>query len=270
MTGSFSSLNTALSALRYNRVAMDTASQNIANVGTEGYTRRRVEAAIGRHPDRAGDVVARPGRRRRRPDHRHHPDGRRLPRRPGAHRARQAVLPRRPADRPRPARDRHRRARRQRPRRGAGRVPLRRWGDLANNPANEAARSQVLARGAALADAVQLQARNFSVEAEDQRVRLNAMVAEVNTVAVGPRRHQQGDRGRRSSTASDAGNLLDQRDHARAPARRAHRRQGAVRTAPAGSTSPSTGSPWSPAAIPGTPRGRLRRHLRPAMPTAAR
>ena len=42
---SFSSLGTALSALRYNRVAMDTASQNIANVGIEGYTRRRVDAA---------------------------------------------------------------------------------------------------------------------------------------------------------------------------------------------------------------------------------
>ena len=44
MSGSFSSFNTALSALRYNRVAMDTASQNIANVGVDGYTRRRVDA----------------------------------------------------------------------------------------------------------------------------------------------------------------------------------------------------------------------------------
>ncbi len=45
MSGSFASLNTALSAMRFNRVAMDTASQNIANVGTAGYTRRRVESA---------------------------------------------------------------------------------------------------------------------------------------------------------------------------------------------------------------------------------
>ena len=38
----FAGLNTALSALRYNRVAMDVASGNIANVGTEGYTRRAI------------------------------------------------------------------------------------------------------------------------------------------------------------------------------------------------------------------------------------
>src|SRR5688500_4504953 len=50
MSGSFASLNTALSALRYNRVAMDTASQNIANVGTEGYTRRRVDGATAGTP----------------------------------------------------------------------------------------------------------------------------------------------------------------------------------------------------------------------------
>src|SRR3712207_3352239 len=50
MAGSFSALNTALSALRYNRIAMDTASQNIANAATEGYTRRRVDAATAGTP----------------------------------------------------------------------------------------------------------------------------------------------------------------------------------------------------------------------------
>ena len=45
---SFTSLNTALSALRYNRVAMDVAGSNIANVSTEGYARRRIEGeAVG-------------------------------------------------------------------------------------------------------------------------------------------------------------------------------------------------------------------------------
>ena len=43
MSGTLSSLNTALSALRFNRVAMDVASHNIANVATDGYNRRRVE-----------------------------------------------------------------------------------------------------------------------------------------------------------------------------------------------------------------------------------
>ena len=42
MSGTFSSLNTALSALRYNRVAMDVASGNVANSGTAGYARRQV------------------------------------------------------------------------------------------------------------------------------------------------------------------------------------------------------------------------------------
>ena len=36
MSGTFSSLNSAVSALRYNRVAMDVASGNVANAGTEG------------------------------------------------------------------------------------------------------------------------------------------------------------------------------------------------------------------------------------------
>jgi flagellar hook-associated protein 1 FlgK len=48
VTGTFSGFDAALSALRYNRVAMDVASGNIANVATDGYTRRRVEgSAVG-------------------------------------------------------------------------------------------------------------------------------------------------------------------------------------------------------------------------------
>ncbi|GAA1957846.1 flagellar hook-associated protein FlgK [Nocardioides panacihumi] len=45
MTGTFGSLNTALSALRYQQVALDVANNNIANVNTAGYVRRRAEAA---------------------------------------------------------------------------------------------------------------------------------------------------------------------------------------------------------------------------------
>ncbi|MFY0407000.1 flagellar hook-associated protein FlgK [Solicola sp. PLA-1-18] len=44
MAGSFASLSTALSALRHHQVAMDVASGNVANAGTEGYSRRRVVA----------------------------------------------------------------------------------------------------------------------------------------------------------------------------------------------------------------------------------
>lgn len=44
MTGTFAGLNTALSALRYQQVALDVANNNIANVDTDGYVRRRAEA----------------------------------------------------------------------------------------------------------------------------------------------------------------------------------------------------------------------------------
>src|SRR3954464_10030882 len=44
MTGTFSSFNTALSALRYQQVAMGVASSNLANVSTAGYVRRRADA----------------------------------------------------------------------------------------------------------------------------------------------------------------------------------------------------------------------------------
>jgi len=45
MASTFGSLSTALSALTYSRAAMDVASGNIANADTDGYTRRRIEAA---------------------------------------------------------------------------------------------------------------------------------------------------------------------------------------------------------------------------------
>ena len=48
MTGTFSSVNSALSALRYQQVVMDVTSGNVANVGTDGYVRRRVSGeAVG-------------------------------------------------------------------------------------------------------------------------------------------------------------------------------------------------------------------------------
>lgn len=48
MTGSFGGLNTALSGLKYEQVALDVANQNISNVNTDGYVRRRaVAGAVG-------------------------------------------------------------------------------------------------------------------------------------------------------------------------------------------------------------------------------
>jgi flagellar hook-associated protein 1 FlgK len=210
VSGSFASLNTALSALRYNRVAMDTASQNIANVGTEGYTRRRVEAATAGTPttpamwsrsQSAGGGVRVDGVTRMtdafldarvRTEHgkQSYVD------------VRQTLLDRLETGIGEPGEN------------GLSAVMAEfrsAWSDLANNPDSEAARSQVLARGAALADAVNIQARNFSVEAGDQRVKLNAMVSEVNTIAA-----DLAATNKSISVAqldgSDAGNLLDQRD----------------------------------------------------------
>ncbi|MFI2708442.1 flagellar basal body protein, partial [Nocardioides sp. CER28] len=51
MTGTFGGLNTALSALRYQQVALDVANNNIANINTDGYVRRRAEAGAVAAPD---------------------------------------------------------------------------------------------------------------------------------------------------------------------------------------------------------------------------
>ncbi len=210
MTGSFSSLNTALSALRYNRVAMDTASQNIANVSTEGYTRRRVDAASAGTATHAamwskdqgtGDGVRVLGIARMTDAF--------LDARVRTEHGKQSYLDTRqdalsrletgigePGDN------------------GVASVLAEfrsSWGDLANNPNSDAARSQVIARGQSLADAIQLQARNFTTEAGDQRVKANAMVVEVNTVASDLASTNKAIQAAMVD-GSDTGNLLDQRD----------------------------------------------------------
>jgi len=206
----FSSLGSALSALRYNRVGLDNASQNIANVGVDGYTRRRVEATTSGVPsvpamwartqDAAGGVRVTGTSRmadafldaRARTEH-----GRQ-----SYLDVRQGVLDRLETGIGEPGDN------------GLAAVMgefRQAWADLANNPSNEAARSQVLARGAAVADAVQLQARNFTVEADDQRMRLNSMVTEANTVAsdLATTNTAVASAQMRGDDASD---LLDQRD----------------------------------------------------------
>lgn len=182
MSGSFSSLNTALGALRYNRVAMDVASGNIANVGTEGYARRRVNAesvgapaqpAMWSRYEGAGDGVSVAGidrmvdalldvRARREHGNQSYLD------------IRQTVLERvetgigEPGDNGVAAAIADFRSA---------------WHDLANNPGSDAARAQVLGRAATLADALRVQSRNVEAESGDLRIRALADVAEVNTVA---------------------------------------------------------------------------------------
>jgi flagellar hook-associated protein 1 FlgK len=182
VSGTFSSLNTALSALRYNRVAMDVASGNIANVGTEGYARRRVngetvgaptQPAMWSRYDGAGEGVAVAGvdrmvdalldvRARREHGNQGYLD------------IRQGVLDRVESGIGEPGDNGV----------AAAIADFRSaWHDLANNPGSDAARAQVLGRAATLADALRIQARNIDAESGDLRVRAMAGVAEVNTLA---------------------------------------------------------------------------------------
>lgn len=206
----FSGLSTALSALRYNRVAMDVATGNIANVGTEGYTRRTINGmAVGAPAqpamwsrwngsgdgvqvgsiDRMADMLL-DIRARREHGNQSYLD------------IRQAVLERvesgigEPGDKGVAAAIADFRAA---------------WHDLANNPGSDAARSAVLGRAATLADAIRLQARNVEAEAGDQRFRITADVAEVNTVAADLAATNKSI-AVANLNGTDAGILLDKRD----------------------------------------------------------
>jgi flagellar hook-associated protein 1 FlgK len=182
VSGTFSSLSTALSALHYNRIAMDVHSGNVANVGTDGYARRRVVGesvgapsvpALWSRYDGAGDGV-RVGSIDRMVDPL-------LDARARTEHGEQFLLD------------------------GRAEVLLRlesglgepgdngvaaalsaywsAWHDVANNPGTDAARSQLLARAEALTGALASQGRLVSTEWSDQRVKLDAVATEVNTIA---------------------------------------------------------------------------------------
>ncbi len=182
MTGTFSSLNTALSALRYQQVALDIASTNVANSSTEGYVRRRVVGeTLG-----AGSVPALWSRST---------DVGNGVRATGVERMVDSFLEARArSEHARQSRLDTRSAALSRLESGVGEpgdtgvaAALTRFRsslhDLANAPASAAARSQVLAAASGVADTVRLQARNVAEEATGQRAQLLAGVAEVNTVA---------------------------------------------------------------------------------------
>lgn len=183
MSGTLSSLNTALSALRYNRVAMDVASHNIANVATEGYNRRRVD----------GESMGAPVVPARWSTYEGAGSGVRTS---SIVRMNDALLDNR-------ARTEHsslsylqlRATALARMESGVGEpgdsgvsaamADFRSsWQDLANDPGGNAARGQVLARAESLAGALAAQAANVSAEMTTQRLTLQGSVAEVDTVAM--------------------------------------------------------------------------------------
>jgi flagellar hook-associated protein 1 FlgK len=207
---SFASLNTALSALRYNRVAMDVASSNVANVATEGYARRRVEgASAGAAPQPAmwsrytgvGDGVRVSGVNRM-TDELLNVRGRREHGNQAYLDVRQASLERVEGGLGEPGDAGV----------GAALADFRSaWHELANNPVSSAARAQVLSDGRAVVDALKTQARNVEAEAGDLRFHVVADVSEVNALARGLADANSGIAAG-TLNGSDVGLLLDTRD----------------------------------------------------------
>lgn len=210
MTGTFSSLSTALSALRYQRVAMDVAGGNVANVGTEGYARR---SALGQAQG-APDVPAMWSRWQ------------------GAGNGVSVGAVDRMVDPFLDARARIEHGNRsflQTKSSALVRVEntlgepgdagvaaaltafQQGWADVANNPGDGAARSQLLGRANTLAVALGSQARSVTTEWADQRSRLDSAVTEANGLAADLARVNESI-GVAEVTGTDAGLLLDKRD----------------------------------------------------------
>ena len=182
MGGTFASINTALSALRYQQVAMDVSSTNVANVGTDGYVRRRVvgqtvgapvvPALWSRSNEIGSGVIA--SRVDRMVDPLLDVRSRREHGQQAYLDIRAEVLARVESGLAEPG--------------GAGvakalagfRSSL---GDLSNAPGSDAARNQVLDAAGSVVDAIRLQARQVADESGDQRAQLLACVDEVNAVA---------------------------------------------------------------------------------------
>jgi flagellar hook-associated protein 1 FlgK len=85
------------------------------------------------------------------------------------------------------------------------------WHDVANNPGDGAARSQLIARAEALTGALGSQARLVGTEWSDQRVRLDALKTEINTTAGDLAKLNETIRAGKTS-AAEVGTLEDQRD----------------------------------------------------------
>jgi flagellar hook-associated protein 1 FlgK len=211
MSGTFSSFNTALSALRYNRVAMDVASGNVANAGTEGYARRQVigqatgapavPAMWSRWDVNAGDGVQ-PGGIKRMVDPL-------LDARARLEHAASGFLDTRVA-----SLNRFETALAEPGENGVAAALAAYqagWHDVANNPGDPAARAQLIARAETLRGAIVSQDRAVRTEWADQRSRLTAAAEEVEQVA---KELAKVNDGLRSAyvAGTDAGVLLDQRD----------------------------------------------------------
>jgi flagellar hook-associated protein 1 FlgK len=210
MSGTFSSLSSALSAMRYNQVAMDVASGNVANAGTAGYARRQVIAQATGAPDvparwsrwqGAGDGVEAGGINRMVDpllDARartEHASASYLDARATSLTTFETTLGE-PGDNGVAA---------------ALAAFKQGWEDVANNPGDSAARSQLLSRAGTLVSTIGTQARALGTEWSDQRNRLGADADQVNQVAGSLAKLNQALR-TANINGDDANTLLDQRD----------------------------------------------------------
>jgi flagellar hook-associated protein 1 FlgK len=210
MSGTFSSFGSALSALRYNRVAMDTASNNVANANTPGYTRRMAVAQATGAPavpalwstwnGTSGGVEV--GGIERMVDPL-------LSARSRTEHASLAFLDTRSASLVRLETTLNE------PGENGVAAALSAfkagWHDVANNPGDEAARSQLLGRAQTLVESINSQAAAVSTEWSDQRARLTSVVAETTQVADDLAKLNEALKAA-NNAGTDANTLLDQRD----------------------------------------------------------
>jgi flagellar hook-associated protein 1 len=210
MGGAFSSINTALSALRYQQAALDIASTNIANASTDGYVRRSVVGetvgaaaapAVWSRSNEIGSGVQSAGVQRLVDPL--------LDARVRQEHARQSYLDLKAA-----AMARVETGIAEPSETGVAKAVdtfKTSLDDLNNAPGSDAARSQVLANASVVADAFNTQARNLRDEMGDQRARVLATVQEINDVA-----EQLASTNLTISTSSGSGSdtatLMDTRD----------------------------------------------------------
>jgi flagellar hook-associated protein 1 FlgK len=182
MSGSLSSLNTALTALQYQRAAMDVSASNVANATTEGYTRRRVNGetvssspvpALWSKQSLAGEGVKATSVQRMVDPildaraRREHSTQAYLDMRAETLSRVESGLGEPGADGVAAALSTFRAS----------------WQDVQNNPNSEAARSQVLEKANTLVTAIAAQVANVTGEIDDQQSRLETTVTEANTLA---------------------------------------------------------------------------------------
>jgi flagellar hook-associated protein 1 FlgK len=182
MGGAFSSINTALSALRYQQAALDIASTNIANSSTDGYVRRRVVGqtvgaaaapAVWSRSNEIGSGVQSAGVERLVDPL--------LDTRVRREHSRQTYLDLKSA-----AMSRIETGIAEPSSSGVATAVdtfQKSLDDLNNAPGSDAARSQVLANASVVADAFNIQSHNLQDETGDQRARVLATVQEINDVA---------------------------------------------------------------------------------------